>query len=225
MTDPLSPRRANTRNAILQAAQAEFIAEGYGGATLAGVARRASVSTATLHKYFATKRELFGGVMERFWENEGAETPQPLPTGDPDTALRTVGHAYAALLLAADTAPLFRVIVAESIRHPELGQELYQRGKKPYLDRLEAYVRAAVAAGMLRVDDVPLAVRQFLGMINDVVFWPRLLVADLVVTAADASRVVDEAVLTFLARYGPARSGPARSGPARPGNGAEAAGP
>ena len=38
-------------------------------------------------------------------------------------------------------------------------------------------------------------------MINDVVFWPRLLIADLEVTEDQAKEVVDEAVRTFLARY------------------------
>ncbi|MFC0551791.1 TetR/AcrR family transcriptional regulator C-terminal domain-containing protein [Planotetraspora thailandica] len=43
--------------------------------------------------------------------------------------------------------------------------------------------------------------RQFLGMINDIVFRPRLLVPALEMTPAEAERVVNEAVKTFLARY------------------------
>lgn len=195
----LSHRQEATRQAIVDAAHTEFLAQGYGGATLASVAARAGLSTATLHKYFPTKRELFGGVMERFWSS-GADLP--VLTADPATSLLRLGSAYTELLLPQTTPALFRVVIAETIRHPELGQELYERGKKPYLARLEAYLRRAVAEDMLVVDDIPLAVRQFLGMINDVVFWPRLLVADLVVTRADAERVVSSAVATFLARHG-----------------------
>ena len=98
-------------------------------------------------------------------------------------------------------APLVRVIIAESIVHPELGQELYERGKKPYLMRLETFVRRHAEHGSLTVSRIDLAVRQFLGMINDVVFWPRLLIAELEVTEDEAETVVREAVETFIARY------------------------
>lgn len=198
LTHPESERARERRDALLDAAQAELLAQGYGGTTLASVARRAQVSTATLHKYFATKRALFGGVMERFWSG-GSEPPSI--GGDVAESLRKIGRAYAELLLPPTTPALFRVVIAEAIQHPELGHELYERGKRPYLERLEALLTQAVAAGLINVPDVPLAVRQFLGMINDVVFWPRLLVPDLEVDDAMADAVVSSAVETFLARY------------------------
>lgn len=200
MSVELSPRRAQTRAQILDAAIAEFLERGYGGATLATVAAGAAVSTATLHKYFPTKQALFGGVMARFWQNEDADPPA-LPTGDARAALLIVGRAYAQLILPDQTAALFRVVIAETIRHPELGQELYARGKKPYLDRLEIYLRGEAALGHLVILNVALAVRQFLGMINDVLFWPRLLVSDLRVSEPEAETVIEAAVSTFLARY------------------------
>ncbi|TPG33565.1 hypothetical protein EAH80_14885 [Mycobacterium hodleri] len=38
-------------------------------------------------------------------------------------------------------------------------------------------------------------------MINDVVFWPRLLIVDLQVTPEQVQTVFDQAVTTFVARY------------------------
>lgn len=96
---------------------------------------------------------------------------------------------------------LFRLVTAEAPRFPELGQELYERGKKPYLDRINAYLEAETALGALKIDDAPLAARQFLGMINDVVFWPRLLIPSLTLPPDEVDRVVREAVATTLARY------------------------
>jgi hypothetical protein len=94
------------------------------------------------------------------------------------------------------------VIIAEAPRFPELAQALFERGKAPYLKRLESYMKSEIAAGTLAVKDVPLAGRQFLGMINDVIFWPRFLDVSLVITDAEVEHVVEEAVLTMLARYG-----------------------
>lgn len=193
-------RSAKKRADALKAAMRMFLEQGYEGTTLLQVAQVAGVSSATVFKHFPTKRALFGAVMADFWAND---QPPPAPAvGDPRRALCQIGVDYADLLLSPDTVPLFRVIIAEAPRFPELGQELYERGKKPYLDRLEAYLSAEVAAGNLEMTDVAVAARQFLGMINDVVFWPRELVVDLVVTPTEARRVVTEAVETILARYG-----------------------
>ena len=197
-----SRRQLETRRRLLTGALREFIDKGYAGATLSGVAARAQVSTATLHKHFSTKRALFGGVMARFWNEDGDITLPEMTSGHPRQSLLEVGRAYARLVRGADTAPLFRVIIAETIRHPELGQELYDRGKRPYLERLEDYVRAENERGNLRAPDPELAVRQFLGMINDVVFWPGLLISDLDISESRVEHVVTEAVQTFLARYG-----------------------
>lgn len=191
------------RGAILDSAVALFLEQGYDRTTLEAVAKRAHVSTGTLFKHFPTKARLFGGIMARVWENEpGAEGALP-PPGGPRKALTIIGLDYARLLRAPHTEGLTRVIVAEALRFPELGQELYLRGKEPYLKRLWRYLEAEVKAGTLKLaaDQVPIAAREFLGMINDQIFWPRLLIIDLDVPDKMVKRVVASAVETFLARY------------------------
>lgn len=42
-------------------------------------------------------------------------------------------------------------------------------------------------------------------MINDVIFWPRFLRTDLVISEAEVARVIREAVRTMLARYATAK--------------------
>jgi len=191
------------RSAILDAAVSLFLEAGYDRTTLEQVARAADVSTGTLFKHFPTKAALFGAIMARVWESDaGAEAPAPPAAGDPRAGLSAIGLDYARLLRAPNVEGLFRVIVAEAPRFPELGRELYARGKKPYLDHLHRYLEAECAAGTLAVEDVAMAARQFLGMINDLIFWPRFLVVDLEIADGDVRRVVSEAVETFAARYG-----------------------
>lgn len=207
MNDPTGLERwrarvaAEKRGALLDAATALFLAEGYDGTTLEAVAKRAGVSSATLHKHFPTKADLFAGIMARMWETGGAETPGLPAPGAPRDGLRRIGDAYAALLRRSETVALFRLVIAEAPRFPELGRDLYEHGKRPYLDRLHEYLGNEVAAATLRIDDIPLAARQFLGMINDVIFWPRLLVVDLEIDDRETDRVVAAAVETFLARH------------------------
>jgi hypothetical protein len=78
---------------------------------------------------------------------------------------------------------------------------LFEYGKTPYINRLYTYLSEEVEAGTLQINDIPLAARQFLGMINDLLFWPGLLLIDFVVSDEEAQRIVQEAVTTILARY------------------------
>ncbi len=199
---PDAPRRGRPpkRDAVLDAAVAEFLAQGYEHTTLAAIAQRAGVSTATVFKHFQAKADIFGAVMARVFGNDAAAHEVPKPkAGDPRAGLLAIGRDYAATLARPETRALFRVMIAEVPRFPELGRELYEKGKRPYLDRLHAYLRAEGRAGTLRIVDEPMAARQFLGMINDVTFWPHMLVVDL--EDADAEAVVAAAVETFLRGY------------------------
>ena len=204
------------RGALMDAAIGRFLADGYDRTTLEAVAREAGVSSATLYKHFPTKADLFGAIMARLWDNEPEGEPEGEPAlpkpGDPRRGLTGIGLDYAARLQERQTVDLFRVTIAEAPRFPELGRELYERGKKPYLDRLRVYLEREIAVGTLAIDDIPIATRQFLGMINDVVFWPRLLIVDLQISREESRAIVDQAVETFLARYGVDATGRSANG-------------
>ncbi len=193
--------RAQKRNALLDSAVKLFLAKGYDNTTLEDVSRDSQVSTATLYKRFPSKAALFGGIMERLWSLENTGPSAGFASGNPTAGLLSIGKDYAQLLAGDQMVALFRVIIAEMPRFPELGEELYLRGKKPYLDRLNQYIEQEVALGTLNVENVQIASRQFLGMINDLVFWPRLLVASADMSAVERNQVVEEAVRTFLERY------------------------
>ena len=189
------------RQAILDAAVQNFLATGYERTTLEMVAKDAGVSTATVYKHFSTKRALFGGIMERIWETE-VDLANSVDQGTNSvTILTAIAQEYAQLLRQPQVEALFRVIIAEVPRFPELGEELYHRGKEPYLKRLHAYLQRESELNRFQITDIPLAARQFLGMINDVIFWPRFLIMDLKISDSDIENVITNAVETFLARY------------------------
>ncbi|MEP3245569.1 MAG: TetR/AcrR family transcriptional regulator [Sneathiella sp.] len=192
---------AEKKNTLLESAIKLFLAKGYDLTTLEDVARDAGVSSATLYKHFPTKADLFGGIMQRIWSHEETVRALSIEEDDPYKGLIYIGTNYADLLSSDQIVALFRVIIAEMPRFPELGLELYERGKKPYLDGLETYLKQEVKRGRLEISDVVLAARQLLGMINDLVFWPRLLVAEAGLSKTENKRVVEEAVRTFLKRY------------------------
>lgn len=190
------------KKSIVEAAQTVFMDQGYSKSSMAHIANKADVSTATLYNHFSSKQELFGAVMREVWgELTFSIDPAKLQGLPVKEALIQIGQSYASLLGQDIMRPLFRVIIAEAESFPELGQELYDQGKKPSLKTVETYLKCMTKEGSLVVPNPELATRQFLGMINDIVFWPRLLVVDLEISKKQVNEAVVEAAETFLARY------------------------
>ncbi len=77
------PRRGSrrqpeaSRNAILQAALAEFAQEGLAGARVDAIAEAAGVNKALLYYYFRDKETLYGATLENFFAPPGAHQPGP----------------------------------------------------------------------------------------------------------------------------------------------------
>ncbi|ANY05365.1 TetR/AcrR family transcriptional regulator [Pseudonocardia sp. HH130630-07] len=207
------------RALIVSAATALFLEQGYDRTSLARIAERSGVSRATLFKQFPSKAALFDAIVSESWST--ADEQDPPPAGDVALGLGLIGRRYAELLGRAQMTDLFRIVIAELPRFPELADAQFARGKMPYFESLRRYLLAEHAAGTVHVEDVDLAATQFLGMISNYVFWPTLLVPGWEVGAERTAQVVDEAVRTFTARY--AATGPGAStndrGRASPGAG------
>ncbi|WP_113699924.1 TetR/AcrR family transcriptional regulator [Nonomuraea lactucae] len=207
-TEPSSYHRRlaeQKRTAIIEAATGLFLHSGYDGTSLAKIAEVADVSKATLFKQFPTKAALFDAIVTDYWkvEDERDLTPEP---GDLRAGLRAIGSRYAALLTRPGMVALFRIVIAEAPRFPELGETQFKLGKEPFFDAVRRYLEAEGKAGTVRLDDPELAATQFLGMIANYVFWPRMLLMTWSPSEAAMAHAVEEAVVTMEARYGASKS-------------------
>ncbi|SNY04767.1 TetR/AcrR family transcriptional regulator [Paractinoplanes atraurantiacus] len=182
------------RAAILDAATGLFLAAGYDGTSLAKIAEAAGVSKATLFKQFPTKAALFDAIVTESWQVEDAGGPE-LPLDDLEAGLTAIGRRYVELLTRPGMTALFRIVIAELPRFPELGEAQFSRGKMPYFESVRSYLSDA------KIDDPEMAATQFLGMISNFVFWPSLLLTDWAPGAAANEKAVTEAVRTMIARY------------------------
>lgn len=189
------------RSSILAAATRLFSDDGYGGTSLARIAGDAGVSTATLFKQFPTKASLFQAIVEEFWGRNSA--PAPMPSSDePRRGLAELGREYADLLLRPGMAGLHRMVIAEAPRFPELAQIQFDLGKEPFFERVYAYLSSANDRAVLHVPDVTSATTQFLGMISNVVFWPKLLLVDWDPTRQQVDETIGSATDVMIAAYG-----------------------
>jgi AcrR family transcriptional regulator len=202
---PYHQRVAQEKRAlIVAAATALFLESGYDRTSLARIAERSGVSRATLFKQFPSKAALFDAIVTEAWSS--ADEDDPPPAGDVVDGLSAIGRRYAELLSRPQMTDLFRIVIAELPRFPELAHAQFSHGKMPYFQSVRRYLLAEHEAGTVRVEDVDLAATQFLGMISNYVFWPTLLVPDWEVSTERVAQVIDEAVRTITARY--AATGP-----------------
>lgn len=189
------------RTAIVGAATTLFLQSGYDRTSLAKVADLAGVSKATLFKQFPTKAALFEAIVAESWNTDGTTEIHPAP-GDLEEGLTSIGHGYVELLNRPGMTDLFRIVIAEVPRFPELGQTQFDLGKMPYFDSVRRYLDAEREAGTAELDDAELAATQFLGMISNYVFWPRLLLVHWSPEDDAVAHVVHEAVAMMMSRYG-----------------------
>lgn len=206
MSSPSTPStyhqqvQESKRAAIIAAATELFLSEGYAGTSLAKVAKAAEVSTATLFKRFPTKAALFDAIVTEYWEIEQPETAMPKP-GNPRKGLTLIAKQYVSLLTRPEMVSLFRLVIAEMPRFPELAKAHFALGKAPFFESVRQYLLAEEAAGTLNMPDSQLAATHFLGMVSNYAFWPRLLLPNWSPSQSAQQKAVEEAVTTLLARY------------------------
>ncbi|MEL4887278.1 TetR/AcrR family transcriptional regulator [Pectobacterium betavasculorum] len=193
------------RLAAVDAATELFLQQGYERTSLQQIAKRADVSTATLFKRYPTKAALFEAIVEQFWTLDDDACGGVLPA-EPKAGLLKIGRDYAERMRNPTMVAIFRLIIAEAPRFPDIGQMLFDRGIGPYLSRISAYLAETVAAGYMVVPNVESASRAFVAMIAGQVFWPELIVSGCGGTDEEMKRAVDEAVAIMMARYGKQRT-------------------
>ncbi|ACZ43466.1 transcriptional regulator, TetR family [Thermobaculum terrenum ATCC BAA-798] len=156
------------RQQILRAAFEEFSEKGFHGATIKGIAERASLqSPALIYWYFpGGKEELFASAVEsQLSFLQSFRDPEALLDLPPDALLRKVADAYGEFVSRPVTIRLARLLLGEAPRHPKLFDPVVARGPMRVLRFLETYLERQVQLGRLRPHDVRASARAFLGML------------------------------------------------------------
>jgi AcrR family transcriptional regulator len=187
------------RAAVITAGAAVFLEQGFGAAAMDEVARRAQVSKATIYSYFSGKQALFEAIIgERCASMIPATFAAELADLPPEAALRVIGERFLGALLSPDALPLYRVVLAESPRFPELGEGFYRNGPARIAGALAEYLAGQQGKGALDFADVRLAAEQFLGMVLGHMHVRMLLAVSPAPAPEAIARAVGQAVRIFV---------------------------
>ncbi|MGK2913522.1 MAG: TetR/AcrR family transcriptional regulator, partial [Porticoccaceae bacterium] len=167
MTENGRKTESERRAAILAAGMAVFLEQGYVGASMDEIVRRAGGSKRTLYRYFGSKEELFGEIVTGLAAQMIAPLDADVGAGKTvSEALNRLGQQYLEVLLRPDSLALFRIVVAEGIRFPELAEAFYRCGPGFAADRLAGYLREQQRQGTIAIDHIELAARQFISLVR-----------------------------------------------------------
>ncbi|HEY7688223.1 MAG TPA: TetR/AcrR family transcriptional regulator [Dongiaceae bacterium] len=187
---------------IVEAAGRLFMADGYGATSMDAIAREAGVSKATLYAHFTDKAALFAAIIKRECERKAQILwDDSADRSDVRAVLDGVARAAIRFGTEAETLAIYRIVVGETGRFPELGRVFYETGPRRVLNRLAEYLGECSARGLLDVPEPRLAAEQFVGMVRGAHYLRRLLRIDEEPEAPDPDRIIGSAVQVFLRAY------------------------
>ena len=188
---------------ILDGAAAVFARDGFEGASMSRIAAQAGVSKGTLYNYFTGKAELFAAYMHRDCARWiGLIFDDLDPATPPDETLRHIGRRMFAMLLSEHSLVVYRMVVSEAEKFPELARSFYAEGPARAMCHLSAFLARISLEGRLAVPDPDFAAEQFFALIQTQLSMKRRLHLIPMPSESQIEHVVDRAVDLFLRGYG-----------------------
>lgn len=201
---PLEARQGQKAAQIMSAAKTLFTSQGFGATSMDAIARVANVSKATLYAHFSGKEELFAAIVSHECRTQQSLLWAPgVEEKAVDDALREIGRNFLDLLLSAPAVAIFRVVVAESTRFPDLGRIFFNSGPNQMRQSLGSYLAKTAARGRLDIADPWRAAEHFIGMLQTPVHFSVLFGLKDHFARDEVDRIVSDAVEAFLRAYLP----------------------
>lgn len=158
-------RRRSRRDAIVQVAARHFLEHGYAGTTMSAIANTLGGSKGTLWSYFPSKGELFVAVLDRLTADFHAQLSLILnPEHDLETALRRFCREFLVKVTSPEGIALYRLVVSEACRFPEVGRDFHERGPRVTQMQLARFLADAMDRGLLHREEPIAMARNLIGL-------------------------------------------------------------
>jgi AcrR family transcriptional regulator len=158
---------------ILEAAEREFAARGFGGARTRAIAAAAKTNVAQIHYYFRTKEALYEAVLRSIFEEiGGAVTRAASDAASPVERVRAfIGAHFDAIV----RRPHFPRLMMDALQHGETTRRLARETIRPFYENLIPVLFEGVHTGAFRPVDPLHAMLSAVGM-NAIYFIARPIV-------------------------------------------------
>lgn len=187
------------RDHILEVATEHFLQHGYGLTTIEAVARDAHISKRTFYHRFDDKAALFSAVVHRIIDRLHPPADVPLIDGGSlHSNLLRLAHLMLQGALSPEGLALSRLIVAESIKFPELAAITAEKGgRQEAITLVSELLMRHTRKEHLAVNDPVFAAQQFLQMVITIP-QRRAMGLGAPMTAGETERWASDTVDLFL---------------------------
>jgi TetR/AcrR family transcriptional regulator, mexJK operon transcriptional repressor len=204
-------RSARKREAIIAAATALFLRDGYRDTSMDQVAADAAVSKQTVYKQFADKEQLFRGIVLGVTGNSAviiAELTAALggtvvtSPAELRAVLTGLARRYLDGVLQPHVLALRRLVIAEAERFPDLARSYFEQAPARAIGVIAEALRGYADRGLLTAGDPRLAAAHFAYLtlaipLDRAQFYPGTSPSP-----AERDRLAGESVRIFLAAFG-----------------------
>jgi TetR/AcrR family transcriptional regulator, mexJK operon transcriptional repressor len=198
---------------VLRAARTVFLNHGFSAATTDMIQREAGVSKSTVYAHYANKEALFVAVIEAecaaFTQTVRGIQSRP---GKLRETLTALARAYLDIVLSPTGLALFRVVIAEGPRFPDLARALYLAGPQVIANIAAEHLAHAMASAEVDLAEIgrDAAANLFINLVRSEPQLQCLTHPNASPSAAQMDQWTNVAVTTFMRAYGRERGKAAR---------------
>ncbi|MFK0126979.1 TetR/AcrR family transcriptional regulator [Streptomyces nigra] len=204
---PSGPRAEVKRQAIVRAARALFLRDGF-SVGMDTIAAEAGVSKVTVYNHFGSKEALFIAVitdaLDEPLAGESSAALEGLAAAeDLRTALVDAARTWVRAVRTNDEVSALRNLVAAEVhRFPELGRAWRHRGPESHHPAVAGALQALAEQGRLEISDLEVAIIQFYGLL----VFPHMVFSSYGTDIDEdlTDRLISGGVAMFLDHYSPA---------------------
>lgn len=163
---PADARREERRRAILDAAEALFLEQGFAKVSFAAIIRRSGGSLATAYEMFGNKHGLLRAVIERDKGERQAEFEALIEhTESAAEILHQITHRIFEIIMEPRQVAMLRIVISESINDPEFARGFYRDLHLSRVEHMAELFSDWNAAGRARFDDPEAAAELYVDMV------------------------------------------------------------
>ena len=164
--EDLHPEFERKRAHILSQARHLFSERGFHGTTIESIARRAGYSKAGLYQFFPSKEALFEAVIHetKFQADLLQKPPGAAEDATLSQALQRIALSYVRMFDDPEQTAMFRIVMSESIRHPEIGEAYHAKGIGFVIDQVAQCLASFREAEGLQGINLLYAARAYVSM-------------------------------------------------------------
>jgi len=183
---------------ILNAAQQLFFQYGFDETSLEMIINEAGGSRRSIYNEFGNKQGLLMAVIQRQVSLQAQTLSSINRELSPEDALNDVCFRFVQGMLSLTIRSLFRLVVQQTVKLPELGEIIYQKGPMSGVLPLVSYLNYLVERNILQIEDCHFAAQMLLEMAKGPLHTRTLLMPHKEVSDDEIKQQVQKAVEIFL---------------------------